>query len=106
MQKDSDHLAVAVVEPTPQAQPSPSCEQSAIGAPRRKSFLRKFVQWLCGKITGHRPGKDWGWGFGDTADAWCKYCDKMCSIPKADLKKYEGARKQIYEMTGKDIRRD
>jgi hypothetical protein len=49
-------------------------------------YLSKFIQYLCGIICGHEHSKtEWGYGGGDYADSWCRWCNKMIQIPKEEL---------------------
>ena len=46
----------------------------------------KVIQFLCG-IRGHEVSKtDWGYGGGDSADVWCRWCDKMFYVPKDSIR--------------------
>lgn len=43
--------------------------------------LAKLLQWLCGKITGHELSETEHGTNGVVADCWCRWCDKMFTIP-------------------------
>jgi hypothetical protein len=44
--------------------------------------LKSALQWLCGHLVGHEPSKtEWGYGGGDKADCWCRWCNKFGQIP-------------------------
>jgi len=65
-------------------------------------YLYKKIQWICGKITGHKSSKtEWGYGGGEYADTWCRWCNKMGQIPVKNLN--NKARKVIWTVTGCDI---
>lgn len=52
---------------------------------RRCKIAGKIIQFLCG-IRGHELSKtEWGYGGGDYADCWCRWCNKMISVPKTSL---------------------
>ena len=43
--------------------------------------IKKFLRWLCGVCGGHELSKtEWGYGGGDYADRWCRWCDKMIRV--------------------------
>ena len=71
-----------------------------------------LIQWVCGKLTGHVPGPDWGYGcvpgLGEPGvDTWCKFCDKMTTIPMEQACfQFPELRKRIQEITGKLPRMD
>jgi len=55
--------------------------------PRKKNYprLRRFLQWLC-ELAGHELSlTEWGYGGGDVADRWCRWCDKLIVVPKTSL---------------------
>jgi hypothetical protein len=53
--------------------------------PGKKIWLRKTLEWLCG-VTGHEISKtEWGYGGGEYADVWCRWCDKMLKVPKTSI---------------------
>jgi len=48
--------------------------------------LKKMVQWLCG-LTHHELSKtEWGYGGGDMADRWCRWCNKLIEVPKDSIR--------------------
>lgn len=67
-------------------------------------YLWRGFSWLCGKLTGHPPGPDWGYGGGAYADSWCRWCDRMTQIPSAKLDGYPDARKHMWGIVGHDIK--
>ena len=55
--------------------------------PRKRNYprLRRFLQWGCG-LLGHELSKtEWGYGGGKYADRWCRWCDKIFSVPVESL---------------------
>jgi hypothetical protein len=49
-------------------------------------FHKKIFRFLCGIITKHPPSKtEWGYGGGDYADRWCRWCDKQYQMPKESV---------------------
>lgn len=49
-------------------------------------ILYTAIQWLCGKICGHEPSKtEWGYGTGEYADTWCRWCNKFMQVPKTSI---------------------
>ena len=71
-------------------------------------YLYKFTQWLCGKITGHRNSKtEWGYGGGEYANVWCRWCNKIGQMPVKDIDNLrKGIRTIIWQQTGCDIKKD
>ena len=58
-------------------------------------YLSKFIQYLCGIICGHEHSKtEWGYGGGDYADSWCRWCNKMIQIPKEEYHAQPGPKNQ------------
>jgi hypothetical protein len=56
--------------------------------PKRKWFpwTRRLLQFFCGIIGGHELSKtEWGYGGGEYADAWCRWCDQMFEVPKESV---------------------
>lgn len=52
---------------------------------RKCKWCAALWQWLCG-LKGHEISKtEWGYGGGDTADVWCRWCNKLMKIPKTEL---------------------
>jgi hypothetical protein len=57
---------------------------------RRVRFIgRPFVwiiQFVCG-LKGHELSKtEWGYGGGDYADRWCRWCNKLVVVPKDSIR--------------------
>ena len=47
--------------------------------------LQAIFQFLCWLVTGHKPSEtDHGYGGGQWADTWCRWCDKRMKIPLDD----------------------
>ena len=52
---------------------------------RKCKWCASLWQWVCG-FRGHEISKpEWGYGGGDTADVWCRWCNKYMQIPKTEL---------------------
>lgn len=52
----------------------------------RRGLLRRLLQAAHG-LWGHTPSKtEWGYGGGDTVDTWCRWCDKLTSIPMSEAR--------------------
>lgn len=44
-----------------------------------------FWQWVCG-LFGHEISRtEWGYDGGDTADVWCRWCNKFMQVSKSEL---------------------
>ena len=51
------------------------------------TWRRRFIQWLCGVLTGHEISKtEWGYGGGKFVDCNCRWCDKLIKIHKEESK--------------------
>jgi hypothetical protein len=49
-------------------------------------LLYLVIQFFCG-IKGHEPSRtEWGYGGGDYADRWCRWCDKHIIVPKDSIR--------------------
>ena len=49
--------------------------------------LKIPIQWLCGRICGHEHSKtDWGYGGGEYADNWCRWCNKRLRVPVSETR--------------------
>ena len=68
-------------------------------------WLYRVGQWICGKCIGHEPSKtEWGYGGGDFADVWCRWCNQPGRIAKEELMaRFSESREIIWEATGCDI---
>jgi len=54
--------------------------------PKRWRKIRTIIQWFC-ECTGHELSKtEWGYGGGDYADRWCRWCDKMIPVHKESVR--------------------
>lgn len=73
---------------------------------RRWKRLGAFLQWACGKTTGHRASKtEWGYGGGGTVDTWCRWCNHLQPMRLDEAaKRYEGLRSAVYGVVGHDVR--
>ena len=46
---------------------------------------RKFIEFLCGILTGHEiSNTEWGYGGGDYVDRHCRWCDKLIQVRKEE----------------------
>ena len=56
--------------------------------PKAKRFpwTRAFLQWLCGLTRHELSNTEWGYGGGDYADRWCRWCDKRLRVPKTEIR--------------------
>lgn len=68
--------------------------------------LGTSLRWLCGKLTGHHPSKtEWGYGGGDKADVWCRWCNQIGQIPITDAdKRFKNLRSTVWGIVGCDVR--
>lgn len=67
-------------------------------------YLYAGIVNLCGALTGHPRGTDWGFAAdGSRVDVWCRWCDcfQQIDADKADAE----VRSTVYRVLGKDIRR-
>jgi hypothetical protein len=49
------------------------------------TFVR-LIQFLCG-LRGHELSKtEWGYGGGEYADRWCRWCNKLIIVPKDSIR--------------------
>uniref|UniRef100_A0A6M3XS35 Uncharacterized protein n=1 Tax=viral metagenome TaxID=1070528 RepID=A0A6M3XS35_9ZZZZ len=47
--------------------------------------IAKTIQFICG-IFGHELSKtEWGYGGGEYADRWCRWCNKLIQVPKTEI---------------------
>lgn len=72
------------------------------------AWLGAAIRWGCGKVTGHTPSKtEWGYGGGDNADVWCRWCNQLGSMPVSKaLDRFENMRSTVWGMTGCDLKHD
>lgn len=48
--------------------------------------IQKVIQSLCERFGGHEMSKtECGYGGGDYADVWCRWCNKLIKVPKTSL---------------------
>jgi hypothetical protein len=61
----------------------------------------RFLQKICGRITGHEWSKtEWGYGM-DGVDVWCRWCGKFDTISmKEAVLIFPEIRKICYQVTG------
>lgn len=76
---------------------------------RRVKFVGKIlvaiIQFFCG-LKGHELSKtEWGYGGGEYADRWCRWCNKLIKVPKTSIrfafKETETA--EMMNMVGKEM---
>lgn len=67
---------------------------------RKSKLVGAALRWLCSKITGHEASMtEWGYGRGDTADVWCRWCNLPGSMPRsAAEKRFENMRRTIWKI--------
>lgn len=64
-------------------------------------WLKTFTQWICGK-TGHElSNTEWGYGGGDVADCWCRWCNKLVEVPKTSVYFSHSDSKELMKMVDK-----
>lgn len=55
--------------------------------PKKYRRIRVFLQWFCGICGGHElSNTEWGYGGGEYADRWCRWCDKKIQVPKESIR--------------------
>lgn len=65
-------------------------------------YAVKTIQFVCA-LRGHEPSKtEWGYGGGEYADVWCRWCNHAWQAPVKELP--NNARAAIYRETGCDIK--
>lgn len=65
-----------------------------------------FLQFLCG-LRGHEPSKtEWGYGGGEYADSWCRWCNKFLQVPKSSVWFRNREAKNLMSLVGKEIHED
>lgn len=48
-------------------------------------LLSKTLQFICG-LRGHELSKtEWGYGGGEYADRWCRWCNKLIVVRKTEI---------------------
>ena len=48
--------------------------------------LKKVIQFICNIFGGHElSNTEWGYGGGEYADRWCRWCNKMIQVPKESI---------------------
>ena len=67
--------------------------------------LYSAAQGICELLCGHERSKtEWGYGGGEQADIWCRWCNKVGSIPLSELRTaFPNARTVIWRATSCDI---
>lgn len=64
--------------------------------------LYRSVQLICGVTLGHEISKtEWGYGGGNNVDVWCRWCNKMLSIPKDEAHFRFRRFRHLHKMVGK-----
>ncbi len=54
--------------------------------PKRFPWTKALLQFLCNLFGGHELSKtEWGYGGGEYADKWCRWCNKMVQVPKESI---------------------
>ena len=67
-------------------------------------FLSKTIQFICG-LRGHELSKtEWGYGGGDTADCWCRWCNKLIEVPKDSIRFRFKESSDMMKLVGKNIK--
>lgn len=67
-------------------------------------LLSKTLQFICG-LFGHELSKtEWGYGGGDTADRWCRWCNKLIVVPKSSIQFAFKETAHMMKNVGKDIK--
>lgn len=61
----------------------------------------KIAQFLCNLFIGHELSEtEWGYGGGEYADRWCRWCNKMIQVPYESIYfQFESAREMMPELT-------
>jgi len=67
--------------------------------------LYKFIQFVCGLICGHELSEtEWGYGGGDYADRWCRWCNKLIQVPKDSIRFRFKESSNIIKLVGKEVK--
>lgn len=77
-----------------------------MGKLRRCGFptLVKIIQFVCG-LKGHELSKtEWGYGGGEYADRWCRWCNKHIVVPKDSIRFAFKDNSELMNLLGKEIR--
>jgi len=63
--------------------------------------LTKIIQFFCGILGGHEQSKtEWGYGGGEYADTWCRWCNKMFQVPKTSVYFTNPTSRELMKMVG------
>lgn len=69
----------------------------------KNKWLKKSIQWLCGFLGGHElSNTEWGYGGGEFADRWCRWCNKVIKVPKESIYFVNRDAKDLMGMLGKE----
>jgi len=67
-------------------------------------FLTKTIQFVCA-LKGHELSKtEWGYGGGDYADRWCRWCNKLIQVPKTSIRFAFKDTADLMKDVGKEIK--
>ena len=72
---------------------------------RRIPFIGKplvfILQTICG-VRGHElSNTEWGYGGGEYADRWCRWCNKLIKVPKTSIRfKFKETAHLMNELSG------
>ena len=81
--------------------------QTGFFVARLDRFHKKILQFLCGIITKHPPSAtEWGYGGGNSADRWCRWCDKQYQVPKESVYFTNPESKNLMKGVTKDANSD
>jgi len=63
-------------------------------------YLIRVTQKICGFLCGHELSKtEWGYGGGDYADRWCRWCNKLIRVKKENIhKEFSGSYHKMKEV--------
>jgi hypothetical protein len=66
--------------------------------------LVKIIQFICGLFDHELSKTEWGYGGGDTADCWCRWCNKLIEVPKDSIRfRFKGS-SEMMKLIGKNIK--
>jgi hypothetical protein len=67
-------------------------------------ILVRLIQAICG-WRGHELSKtEWGYGGGDTADRWCRWCNKHVQVPKTEIQFAFKENASLMSNIGKEVK--
>lgn len=71
----------------------------------RNKIIRSFLQTLCKIVGGHELSEtEWGYGGGEYADRWCRWCDKMIQVPKTSVYFTNSESRELMKFVGKEFK--